>query len=332
MAPALRPIGHEDRLSIVEHLDELRSRLIICGIALAVAFGVCFWQNQALLKVLNRALPHTSTTEVQHGLAGIPSAVGQAAHVHAQGGRRRSGRWRLCRARPRRPGRRISRPPQRSTQAANALTSRASASSQEKPITIGVGEPFVTTLTVCGYFALLFTLPLLLYQAYAFVIPALDREERRTVVPLMLVAPLLFIVGVGFAYEIVLPPAIHFLQGYNSGNFDILVQAKTYYSFQIFTMLAIGLAFQLPLGLLALQRMGAINAQTLTRHWRYAAVIIAVIAAALPAPDPVTTGLEALPLVVLYLASIVLLKIADRRAAARAAAELAQMGDSLDPT
>ncbi len=164
------------------------------------------------------------------------------------------------------------------------------------------------------------------------MIPALDPTERRVAVPLMIAAPLLFITGVAFTYIVVLPPAIHFLQGYNSGNFDILVQAKTYYSFQIFTMLAIGLAFQMPLGLLGLQRMGVINSQTLTRHWRYATVIIAVIAAALPAPDPVTTGLEALPLVVLYLASIVLLKIADRRAAARAAAELAQMGDSLDPT
>ena len=130
-----------------------------------------------------------------------------------------------------------------------------------------------------------------------------------------------------------LPPAVHFLQGYNSQNFDILVQAKTYYTFEILTMLGIGLAFQLPLGLLALQRLGVINASTLTRNWRYATVIIAVIAAAMPGADPVTTGLEMLPLVVLYLASIVMLKIADRRAAARAAAELTEpFGDGLDPT
>ena len=86
--------------------------------------------------------------------------------------------------------------------------------------------------------------------------------------------------------------------------------AKTYYMFEILTMLGIGLAFQLPIGLLALQRLGTINASTLTRNWRYAVVIIAVIAAAMPGADPVTTGLEMLPLVLLYLASIVLLKIA----------------------
>ena len=150
---------------------------------------------------------------------------------------------------------------------------------------------------------------------------------------MLLTAPVLFLVGVLFAFFVVLPPAVHFLQGYNSQQFDILVQAKTYYTFQIFTMLGIGLVFQLPLGLLALQRLGAINARTLTSNWRYAVVIMAVIAAAMPGADPVTTGLEMLPLVVLYLASIVMLKIADRRAAARAARDLSEpFGDGLDPT
>src|SRR5205085_6952165 len=181
--------------------------------------------------------------------------------------------------------------------------------------------------------ALLFALPILIYEGYAFILPALDRNERRVAIPLLAAAPFLFILGVAFAYAIVLPPAVRFLQGYNSGSFDIFVQAKTYYTFEIFTMLGIGLAFQLPLGLLALQRLGTINAQTLTRNWRYATVIIAVIAAAMPGADPVTTGLEMLPLVVLYLASIVMLKIADRRAAARAAAEMSEpFGDGLDPT
>jgi sec-independent protein translocase protein TatC len=330
MAPTLRPIGHDDRLSIVEHLDELRSRLIICAIALLVVFGLCFWQNQRLLKVLNRALPHTSSTEVQRGLAAVPNEnaqLRQAFSTIASGAATAAASPGL--SAQARQG--ISQMERGAKEGLRALP-RTTRTAQEKPITIGVGEPFITTITVCAYFALLFTLPLLLYQGYAFVIPALNSQERRIAVPLMVVAPLLFAAGVAFAYVFVLPPAVHFLQGYNSGNFDILVQAKTYYAFQVFTMLAIGLAFQLPLGLLGLQRLGVINSTTLTRHWRYAVVIIAVIAAAMPAADPVTTALEALPLLILYVASIVLLKIADRRAAARAAAELAQMGDSLDLT
>jgi len=203
---------------------------------------------------------------------------------------------------------------------------------QVKPITIGIGEPFTTTLTVAAYFALLFTLPVLIYEGYAFVIPALNPKERRAAIPVMAAAPILFLAGVVFAFFVVLPPAVHFLQGYNSQNFDILVQAKTYYTFEIFTMLGIGLAFQLPLGLLALQRLGVITSRTLTHNWRYATVIIAVIAAAMPGVDPVTTGLEMLPLVILFLASIVLLKFADRRTAARAAADLSKLDDEFPDT
>jgi len=329
MAKVLRPIGHDDQLSIVEHLDELRSRLLVCGAVLLVAFGLCFWQNHRLLSVLNRALPHSSSTEVQRGLAGVPSQSAQlrqglselsrgAAQLASAPGLSAQGRQGAAQIE------------QGAAQATKALP--RSAPVQEKPITIGVGEPFLTTLTVCAYFALLFALPVLIYEGYAFVIPALSREERRMAVPLMAVAPVLFIVGVVFAYAVVLPPAVHFLQGYNSQAFNILVQARSYYTFEILTMLGIGLAFQLPLGLLALQRIGVMNGTTLTRHWRYAVVIIAVIAAAMPGSDPVTTGLEMAPLLVLYLASIVMLKIADRRAAARAAAELASADDSLNLT
>jgi sec-independent protein translocase protein TatC len=330
MTRVLRPIGHEERLSVVDHLDELRSRLIVCLAALIVAFGIGFWQNHALIDVLNRALPHVSTNSGQHGLAAVSN----------ESAKERAGLLQTAAA-----DRALANSPGFSAaeralflQAAQGLTNAAknlpkTATAQEKPITIGVGEPFTITLTVVFYFALLFALPVLIYEAYAFVIPALNATERRVAFPAMVAAPALFIAGVLFTYFVVLVPAIHFLQGYNSTRFDILVQAKSYYTFEIVTMLAVGVAFQLPLGLLALQQIGVINGRTLTKHWRYAAVIIAVIAAAMPGADPVTTGLETLPLVLLFLASIVLLRIADRRAAARAAAEPTQQFDGgLDPT
>jgi sec-independent protein translocase protein TatC len=332
VAKVIRPIGHEDRLSIVDHLDELRSRLIICLVALSVAFAVCFWQNHALLDLLNRALPHNSSVTTQQGLGRAASQAAQLRQLFVNEAA---------------DNRALAASPGVSPQAQQAYLSAAAAfdriannlpeaaPTQEKPITIGVGEPFTTTLTVAAYFALLFALPVLIYEAYAFVIPALSRNERRVAIPVMAAAPALFMTGVVFAFLIVLPPAVHFLQGYNHEQFDVLVQAKAYYSFEIVTMLAIGLAFQLPLGLLALHRIGVINGSTLTRHWRYATVIIAVIAAAMPGADPVTTGLETLPLVILFLASIVMLKIADRRAASRAAAEAnaqASFDDGLDPT
>ncbi len=326
MPRVIRPVGHEERLSIVDHLDELRTRLMVCGAALIVVFGICFWQNHPLLDVLNSPLPAPQKTAANH-LGGLTKdSVNAAQDIAASAALFKQ----------------LSLSPDLSladsaliAAAANRLGAAAKALPQSTPknvpITIGVGEPFTTTLTVCAYFALLFTLPLLLYQAYAFVIPALKPQERQVALPIMLAAPVLFVVGVVFTYLVVMPPAIRFLQGYNSNEFNALVQAKPLYSFEILTMAAVGLAFQLPIGLLGLQRLGVINGSTLTRHWRYATVIIAVIAAAMPGADPVTTLLETLPLVILFLASIVMLKITDRRDAARARAELTAIDDHIDP-
>jgi sec-independent protein translocase protein TatC len=323
MAKAMRPIGHEDRLSIVDHLDELRSRMMVCGGVLLFAFFVCFWQNHALLHVLNRALPSSASIASQDDVANLQNVYnGERAALR----KFESGATALAQPASKLPAADSAYFNEIATgakQFLNAIPKKAQP--QVKPITIGIGEPFTTTLTVAFYFALLFSLPVLIYQGYAFVIPALNPNEKRVAIPIMAAAPILFAAGVAFTYLVVLPPAVHFLQGFNSGNFDILVQAKAYYTFEILTMLGIGLAFQLPLGLLGLDAIGVISSRTLTKNWRYCIVIIAVIAAALPGADPVTTGLEMLPLVLLYLGSIVLLKIADRRAAARASTELATL-------
>jgi sec-independent protein translocase protein TatC len=330
MPKVLRPVGHEDRLSIVDHLDELRSRLMVCGAVLVVAFGLCFWQSSALLGLLNGPLPSPSKTTASNHLGGLTNdSVAAAKDIAASASLFKQLSVSSDLSLP--DSALIAAAADRLNAAAKALPQ---STPKNVPITIGVGEPFTTTLTVCAYFALLFTLPVLLYQGYAFVIPALKPEERRVAKPIMLAAPVLFAMGVVFAFVIVLPPAVRFLQGYHSQDFNALVQAKPLYSFEILTMAGIGLAFQLPLGLLGLQRLGVINGSTLTRHWRYATVIIAVIAAAMPGADPVTTGLETLPLVILFLVSIVMLKFVDRRDAARAAVELAappEPDDHTDP-
>jgi sec-independent protein translocase protein TatC len=320
MARKLRPIGHEDRLSVVDHLDELRSRLIVCTIALVVAFGIAFWQNAPLINLLNKSVPlKSATTSQQRAQVNQRGDVLQAAKYF--GG--------LVTSHNLSPADRanIAGGVKFLRKFAAALPTKVE---KEKPITIGVAEPFTTTMAIAAYFALLFCLPLLIYEAYAFVLPALKPEEKRNALPLMLMAPVLFIAGVVFAYFLVLPPAVRFLQGFNSSNFNSLLQAKPYYEFEIITMLGIGLTFQMPLGLLALDRIGVLNSQTLIRQWRYAVVIIAVIAAALPGADPVTTLLEMVPLLLLYGLSIVLLKVADRRTAARAAIDLS--GSTPDPT
>lgn len=312
MPRRLRPIGHQDTLSVVDHLDELRSRLIVCGIGLALAFAVCFWQNHHLIGLLNHSVPlKSATAAAQKAQVSERKDVLLDAKLFAQ----------LANS----PTQSTS---DRATFAALAASEKAQAAvmptkvTPEKPITIGVAEPFTTTMAIAFYFALLFTLPLLLYEAYAFIIPAFKPDELRNAVPVMVLAPVLFVTGVVFAYFLILPPAVKFLQGFNSSDYTAFLQAKPYYEFEILVMLGIGVTFQLPIGLLALDRMGVISSRTLTKHWRYSVVIIAVIAAALPGADPVTTLLEMAPLLVLYGLSIVLLKVADRRAAARRAIEL----------
>jgi sec-independent protein translocase protein TatC len=320
MPRTLRPVGHDDRLSVVDHLDELRSRLIICAVALVAAFAVCFIFNHALLNLLNRPLPSATSQQANH-LSGLTSdsVKEHRAFVQAEGLMHELSLSSHLAASDRAL---IAAIAGKFGDVARALPQTAP---KTVPITIGVGEPFTTTITVCFYFALLIALPVLLYEAYAFVIPALSAEERRVVLPVVIAAPVLFVIGVLFTYLIVLPPAVKFLQGYNSNNFNALVQAKPLYAFEVLTMGAIGLAFQMPIGLLGLQRAGIINGSTLTRNWRYSVVIIAVVAAAMPGADPVTTALETAPLVVLFLASIVMLKIADRRDAKRALSDLTEV-------
>ncbi|MBO0768921.1 MAG: twin-arginine translocase subunit TatC [Solirubrobacterales bacterium] len=326
----IRPIGHDDRLSVVDHLDELRGRLIASVAVLIVVFGVCWWQNHRLLGLLDSALPKnvnsliTSTTKTAHAESQSFAQLGVAASRLSAGLKASHGVSDQA----------VSAAAQLSQAASRASRElpRIAGSERNKPLTIGVGETFTATLTVAGYFALLITLPFLLYQAYAFILPGLHRNERRVALPVMIGAPVLFVMGVVVAYLEVLPPAVHFLQGYNSNQFNVLVQAGTYYKFEVVLMAAIGLAFQTPLVLLGLQRLGIVSSSSLTGNWRYAVLVIVVIVGALPGVDPVSMLAETLPLVFLYLVSIILLKVVERYDRRREALASGVGGGGLDAT
>jgi sec-independent protein translocase protein TatC len=329
MATAIRPIGHEDRLSLVEHLDELRRRLIICGLTLAVAFGVAAWQNHALLKIVNRPLEKTTAAAAKHsnGPLGSAQRSQQAMRRALESGG--AAFVQLSRS----PALRGSPADQAALrQAIVSYTAAVKALPRDppgrQPVTLGVGEPLGTTLTISFYFALLFSLPIILYQMYAFVLPAFSPRERRVAMPLMTMVPFLFIAGVLFGYFIVLPPAIKFLQTFNSSSFDVLVQAKPYYSFVILTLISLGILFQIPVGILGLTRTGILSVQTLRKNRRYAIVIIAILAMLLPGVDPVTTLIEMVPLLALYELSILLAAWVDRLDARRQAQE-GESGDAL---
>jgi sec-independent protein translocase protein TatC len=239
--PRFRSVSFDERLTLVEHLDELRTRIIVSVAALAVATGLCFWQNHLLLEIANEPLP----------------------------------------------GDRI-------------------------PITFGVTEPFLTTVTLAVYGGILLALPVILYQAYAYILPALTPGEKRVVLPFLLMVPVLFIGGVVFAYFVVLPAATSFLLNFNADEFNIEVRAREYYSFFALALIAVGILFQIPVGVLAVTRLGITTPERLAHNRRYAILVIAVLAMLLPGTDPVTMLISMVPLVLLFELSIVLARIFGR--------------------
>ena len=208
--------------------------------------------------------------------------------------------------------------------AARAASEITPSTAKKLPVTLGVGEPLTATLIVAGYAALLLTLPLLLYQAYAFVLPAFSPNERQVALPLMIMVPFLFYAGVVFAYFLVLPAAVDFLQNFNDDNYDVLLQARDYNKFAIMVLGVMGLLFQLPVLILAITRMGILTPRQLRKHRRYAILVIAIVAALLPGGDPVTMILMMLPILFLYEGSILLASLLDRRAERTRAREEAE--------
>src|SRR3954452_3922655 len=242
MSPRVKAVTHEDRLTLVEHLDELRTRLIVCIVVLGVALALCFWQNHLLLEIAQGPLP----------------------------------------------------------------------GNHDRLITFGVTEPFTTTLTVSAYGAIVLSLPIVLWQLYAYILPAFSRSEKRVVLPILLLFPVLFVAGIAFAYFVVMPAAVHFLLNFNDEQFNVQVRARDYYSFFSMTMIACGLVFQLPLAIIAVTRLGIVSVEQLSQNRRYAYLVIAIVAAALPGVDPVSMLIEMVPLLVLYELSIVLARVLGR--------------------
>jgi sec-independent protein translocase protein TatC len=237
-APRLRAAKFDEEMTLVEHLDELRNRIIASLAVLVIACGLCFWQNDLLLEIANKPLP----------------------------------------------GDRV-------------------------PLTFGVTEPFMTTLKISIYAGILIALPILLYQGYAFLLPALKPTEKRVALPFLLMVPVLFIAGVVFSYFIVVPAATEFLLNFNEDNFNIQVRASEYYSFFILTLIALGLMFQVPMGVVAVTRLGIVTPQQLSQNRRYVYLGLAVLAMLLPGTDPVTMLIELAPLLALFELSLILSRL-----------------------
>ena len=237
-----RRLSHDEEATLVEHLTELRHRLLICIIALAPAFAIAYAFHAQLIGRLMDLVPE-----------GTPI------------------------------------------------------------VTLGVTEPFTTSLKVSFYAAIALVLPILLWQVWAFLAPAVGDDTQRMLGVFVVLATFLFVTGVLFCYAIVLPKALSFLVDYDSELYTEQIRASYFLSFVTLTLLAFGIAFEMPIFILGLVRLGVLTADRLRKNRRIGYVGMLAFAILLPTVDPVSLVLETVPLLVLFEASIWIAVFMERR-------------------
>ena len=229
-----RRVKPDEQLTLVEHLDELRTRIIVVLAVLTIGVALAFYKSGDILNFLADPLPREQNGDPYRFLATSPL------------------------------------------------------------------DGILTSISISIYSGLLLAMPVASYQLYAFVIPAFAEQHHKHLRPLIMMIPGLFIVGVIFAWYLVVPPAIDFLVGYNSGAFDYHLRAKDYIQFVLLTLLAMGIVFEMPVVMLILARLRIMSSALMRRHWRISIVVLAVVAMLLPGVDPISFIVEFVPLLALY--------------------------------
>jgi sec-independent protein translocase protein TatC len=237
-----RRLDHGEEATLVEHLDELRSRLIVAIVAIVPLFALTFAFHERIMEWLIGPLPD-----------------------------------------------------------------------DKKLVTLGVTEPFTTSVKVSMIAALALALPVVLWQAWAFFAPAVQPHFERVILVFVVLATALFVIGVAFMYTIVLPRALDFLTSYDANIYDIQIRASYYYTFAAMTLLAGGLAFLMPIFVLGLVRLRVLTSDRLRKNRRISYVALLMFAILLPTVDPVSLAFETFPLLILFEMSIWLSVFMERR-------------------
>ena len=223
-------------MSLLEHLEELRKRLLWSIVTLAVAFVPCWIWVREIFSFLERPL-----------------------------------QWI-------RPG--------------------------EKLVFLGLADPFLLYFKVAALAALFLAAPFLLYQLWGFVAPGLYRKEKLYLAPFLIFGTLFFVGGGAFAYYIAFPLAADFLLKMGEG-FEMQLTVERYFSFLMTMILGLGMMFELPIVILVLSALGVVTPGFLLRHFRWAVLIIFIVAAIItPTPDIVNLCVFAVPALLLYLLGI----------------------------
>jgi sec-independent protein translocase protein TatC len=240
-----RRLGYGEEATLVEHLDELRSRLIVCIVAVGVFFPLAYVFHEHLVEWLIRPLPD-----------------------------------------------------------------------DKRIVTLGVTEPFTTAVKVSFYAALAAAFPVLVWQIWSFLAPAVEQRSQRVIARFVALATVLFALGMAFSYFVLLPLALRFLTNYDDNLYDVQIRASYYLSFTALMIFATGLVFQLPIFVVALVRIGILTTAQLRRNRKLAYVILLGAAILLPTVDPVSLAFEVAPLWILFELSIWLSVALERRWAA----------------
>jgi len=238
-----RRLPNEQPAELVDHLDELRSRVIVAGGAVLAGTTIAYVFHHRLVTWLTDALPQ--------------------GHRHL--------------------------------------------------LTLGVTEPFTTSVKVSVAAGFALALPVVLWQLWGFLAPALDGSTQRAVRSLTLFAAGLLAVGLAFGYRVALPAALKFLVHYDHSIYNIQIRAADYISFAVLVLAACGAVFELPVVVLGLVRVRALTADRLRSNRKIGYMVVAVLGVALPGVDPVTTVIETIPLALLFEASIWMAVFFERR-------------------
>ena len=184
-------------------------------------------------------------------------------------------------------------------------------------IAIEVAAPFFVPIKVTLFASLVVALPVVLYQVWAFIAPGLYTHEKRLVVPLIATSTILFLVGCLFAYLVVFPTVFHFVAAFTPEGVEMNTDIQKYFDFVLTLFLAFGLAFETPIAVVILTRMGIVSIETLKESRPYIIVGAFVIAAIFTPPDVISQLLLAFPIWILYEIGLFIAGILEKKAEQR---------------
>jgi sec-independent protein translocase protein TatC len=338
------------QMSFLDHLDELRRRLVNSVVIVMVAFMFCWFVSDEIYNFLDvpirQALSEAERRELPvKGLTGEEKVVPLGSLKDGDQGRFVFDRATKLGVSVVQPGTSVAAAVGRDAEGVVglftieriytvnavipagvrlpvdlAVDAASEPTADERLIVTTATEPFTLYVTVSLYAAIALSVPLLLLQVWGFISPALYKHERAYVTPFILLSSISFVLGAAFAYYILFPPAVRYLLGLGE-DFRLLLRATDYFDFITLIMLAMGLIFQMPAITYVLSRIGIVSATILAQSWKIALVVILIVAAVVsPTGDIPNMMLFATPMMVLYVVSIFVAWFFGRKRQARAPA------------